>query len=180
MFACADALWGGRRHYFPPVLDDLLAWTTLFRCSGTVSNYLAYVRTACLVVKAPVEVFGHPALARAKASVSKSGNFSKRPRLWIQGRVRRLLYCLGLPSVFVDRALVERILGWCEARPEYASFGTLYLLSYVFLLRLPSEALPVRVGKLGLHLDGDKLVLLLATRCSLGTRWLGRRVIRVP
>ena len=45
-----------RGKYFPPVLNDLLTWSTLFRSEGTFSNYLSYVRTACAIVDAPTEV----------------------------------------------------------------------------------------------------------------------------
>ena len=52
---------------FPPRVEWLQAWASLFRCTGTFSNYIGYVRTGCLLVKADVTVFGHPALRRAKA-----------------------------------------------------------------------------------------------------------------
>lgn len=58
--SCADALRGrgGGRRYLPPQLGDLLTWSTLFRCSGTLSNYLGYVKTACLLVNASPQVRG--------------------------------------------------------------------------------------------------------------------------
>ena len=56
------------------------------------------------------------------------------------------------------------MLQWYRSNPENESFGALFLLSYVFLLRLPSEALPVRIGKGGLHMEGDALVLELEKR----------------
>ena len=100
----ADATCGEVKCYFPPRLEWLLAWSTLFRSEGTLGNYLGYVKTGCLVVKAPVkvvdvtvachsvvlsfvcamQVFDHPALQRAKAATAKRMNFSKRPRMWIQ------------------------------------------------------------------------------------------------
>ena len=55
--ACADASGlkkGGS--YFPPTVDALLAWSRCFRDGGTWRNYLGYVKTACLVVNASVEV----------------------------------------------------------------------------------------------------------------------------
>ena len=51
---CADTC-GKRAKYFPPSLDMLLAWSTLFRSRDTFSNYLSYVKTACLCVHAPVQ-----------------------------------------------------------------------------------------------------------------------------
>ena len=52
----SDRTCSGVKCYFPPQLQWLLAWSTLFRSEGTLSNYIGYVRTACLVVGAPVQV----------------------------------------------------------------------------------------------------------------------------
>ncbi len=100
----ADSLKQGAIVYFPPKIDDLLAWSTLFRSPGTWANYCGYVRTGCLLVKAPTEVrdalqalaedggnrvpqvFRHPAVKRAKASIRNFGNFQERERLWIRRR----------------------------------------------------------------------------------------------
>ena len=92
------------------------------------------------------KVFDNPVLKRAKASIAKAANFVKRPRL------------------FVHRTQVESMLTWSESRPEFAVFGILFLFTYVFLLRLPSEALPVKFGAGGLHCDGEKLTLELERR----------------
>ena len=87
----------------------LLAWSTLFRCADTFGNYFNYVRTACLIVKAPVQVswphsmrvrghasctrqvFENPGLKRAKVAIRNSGQFGRRERLFIQQRVLVLL-----------------------------------------------------------------------------------------
>ena len=56
-FQLADAItckWP--KVYFPPQLDTLLAWSTTFRSAGTLSNYLGYVKTGCLLVGASTEV----------------------------------------------------------------------------------------------------------------------------
>ena len=39
----------------PPKLDIILAWSTIFRSKGTFSNYIAYVRTVCLLCKVSVK-----------------------------------------------------------------------------------------------------------------------------
>ena len=39
----------------PPRLDIILAWSTTFRSKGTFSNYVAYVRTVCLLCKVSVK-----------------------------------------------------------------------------------------------------------------------------
>ena len=68
----ADQIAPGTRHYFPPKLETLLTWSTLFRSEGTLSNYLGYLRTACLICKAPttvcVPLFLHKELRRYMCS----------------------------------------------------------------------------------------------------------------
>ena len=70
------------------------------------------------------------------------------------------------------REMIERLLAWCKTRPEFRRFGFLFLLTYVFLLRLPSEALPARKGcgngQSRLSLQNDSLVLLLHRRYVAG------------
>ena len=90
--------------YFPPKLDVLLAWSQLFRSKDTFGNYLNHVRTACILVKQPMEareslqsasvnptlalivvrVFSNPGLKKAKQSIVSAGQFSKRERLFVQ------------------------------------------------------------------------------------------------
>ena len=57
----AGTLRPNATNYFPPLLDDLLAWSSLFRSHGTFCNYLSYVRTACVVANAPTEVNSYQA-----------------------------------------------------------------------------------------------------------------------
>ena len=44
------------KYVLPPVLDDLLAWSIMFRSDGTLSNYLGHVKTACLLYDVSVKV----------------------------------------------------------------------------------------------------------------------------
>ena len=84
----------------------LLAWSTLFRSRDTFSNYLSYVKTACLCVHAPVQasashlrvmapmtcppsqycvqVFENPGLKKAKLMIANAGQFTRRKRMWVQ------------------------------------------------------------------------------------------------
>ena len=134
----------------PPKLNMLLSWSTLFRSERTLANYLGYVKTACLLDGASVAVFESDALKRAKNSVAKSQRFTKRPKLFIQ------------------RARVQGILEWCADKERYSLLGVLFLFAYAFLLRLPSEALPVTCGKCSgpcaLYREGDNLILDLERR----------------
>jgi len=146
-----DSIHTGVKKYFPPKLEWLLAWSTLFRSEGTLGNYLGYVKTGCLLCKASVKVFDHQALGRAKASTAKRLNFTSRPKKFIQ------------------RTMLAKMMAWCEENPEYARYGVLYLVAYAFLLRLPSEALPIQWGKGGdnfacLTREGNMLTLTLRRR----------------
>jgi hypothetical protein len=55
---------------------------------------------------------------------------------------------------------------YCEERPSLKLFAMLFLISYAFLLRMPSEAIPVcaRAGERCLKLEGGFLVLHLSRR----------------
>ena len=71
------------------------------------------------------------------------------------------------------RKLVEKIVMHCSAHEALRPFSILFLLAYSFLLRLPSEALPVVAGAVGaargtaqatLCIEGPELVLYLRRR----------------
>ena len=64
------------------------------------------------------------------------------------------------------RELLTKILRVCLKEPPLVPYGMVYLLSYVFLLRMPSEALPVRAvhGEFRLQKEGEFLALHLARR----------------
>ena len=150
-----DAMAPDMPGYFPPKLDILLSWSTLFRSEGTWANYVGYVRTACILINAPVDVFREPAVKRAKVAIQKRCLFESRPNMFLQAH------------------LVKKIMRWAQ-KPEnldYRSHSFLYLITYVFLLRLPSEALPLKagnvVGQSCIYVQGDELIVKLATRCEL-------------
>lgn len=62
------------------------------------------------------------------------------------------------------RKSVVKILNWSNDKPDMKKFAALFLVTYVFLLRLPSEALDMVIGEKGLHLVKDQLVLVLPRR----------------
>jgi len=159
--AYVDTMRPGQRRYFPPELDILLSWSTLFRCKETFSNYVGYVRTACLLVGVDVTVFQQPGVRRAKAAICKRKLFQRRERRWIQA------------------PLLMQVLSWCrkaaeepssrvQVQGDVMSYALLYLVTYVFMLRLPSEALPLRMGNVGgqacIYREDGELVVKLARR----------------
>ena len=66
------------------------------------------------------------------------------------------------------RDVVEKMVVWSESHEEYWHYARLFLLAYAFLLRLPSEALPVNAGctedAAALYMHGDNLCLNLKRR----------------
>ena len=71
----------------------------------------------------------------------------------------------------VAREVLERMMLWSLSHRQYTRHAALFLFAYAFMLRLPSEALPVMCGRV----SGDKgqatlwkgdntLVLVLARR----------------
>ena len=140
----------------PPSVDDLLAWSMLFRHPTTFSNYLGYLKLGCMLVRKSTAVFDDPAVKRAKRAIAKRGNFRARPPMFLQ---------LTMVS-----AMLERV--YTEDRLALEHVAMLFLVTYTFLLRLPSEALPIVRGSAGvanneqscLYLSGDLLCLKLAKR----------------
>ena len=68
---------------FPPKLDDLVAWSDLFRHPKTFGNYLSYVRVACELLAKPCGVFGHPSLKRAKQAIAKRQLFVPQKPMFV-------------------------------------------------------------------------------------------------
>lgn len=124
----------------PPSLDGLLAWSNLFRCSATFGNYLSHVRLACEIARVSTDVFDHPSLTRAKRSIDKRCLFQSRSKQFIGFD---LLTSLVESSVADGQGL--------EA--------ALYVLAYAFLLRVPSEALPILVSPSTVEVENEKSVL---------------------
>ena len=106
-------------------------------------------RTRC------AQVFDNPALQKAKRSIDKSSCSQRREPRWIR------------------RWMVERMLNLrCKEQERHNTggavvLGTPFLFSYVFLLRVPSEALPAQAHQ-GEHsvlsMENGRLVLTLKRR----------------
>jgi hypothetical protein len=117
------ALHGQEEAGWPPRLDDMLAWTHSFTCLGTFCNYEGQVRTAAIALGLPVPAACDPALKRARGAIAK--RMLSAPR----------------PKVFLQRSTVFNMLA-----VDTEMLGMLWVASYVFLLRVPSEALPMAKG----------------------------------
>ncbi len=138
---------------FPPALGDLVAWSELFRHPGTFGNYVSYLKVACELVEVPLEVFGHPSIKRAKNAIAKRRLYSPRKPL------------------FIRLELVQRIVTHVLSQPEQRTLAMLILAAYTFLLRLPSEALPMAVHD---H-TGSKPVPVLKVHAGMVELWRPKR-----
>ena len=152
----ADRVLGAGGRHLPPTEAGLVAWSRLFRCAGTYSNYVSYVGMACDIAGVSAAATRGPLVRRAKTALEKQQRAPRERR-------------------FLERALTARLVSALLVQ-DVAS-AMLFLLSYAFLLRVPSEALPVQVGSVGgageplppgrhscVGLRGGDLVLHLARR----------------
>ena len=114
-----------RGNLLPPTLEGLLAWSRLFRNKGTFCNYVSYVKLGCEVLGLSVDVFAHPSLARAKEAIKKRRLVMPRQQTWI------------------GHDVLVRLLILAADRPELNELAMIFLASYAFLLRVPSECLPM-------------------------------------
>ena len=110
-------------------------------------------------------------MRRARASAEKRDCFSKRPKMWIQRFDMQSLHSVSARQCRrACRETVEKVRQWCLLHEQPTRFAELFLLCYAFLLRLPSEALPVTIGpnsgKASLFNENGELVLVLARRCN--------------
>ena len=107
----------------------IVAWhLALVTWQGTYSNYLGHLRTACLALEVPMPPAEHPAVIRAKTSIVKRMLYSPKPRMFIQRTMVRNMF------LSAERGLLT------------VRMAMLWLASYLFLLRVPSEALPMIRG----------------------------------
>ena len=126
---------------FPPMLDDILGWSNTFRCLGTFSNYLGYLRSHCLAHGCEPPPTGSMAIKRAMIAIGKRQAFVSRPKLFIdKSCVANMVFAVGKGA----RSFVS--VGTCGGPPcllglESMRFAMLWLVTYSFLLRLPSEVI---------------------------------------
>ena len=140
----------------PPLPEELAAWAALFRCAETFRNYIGYLRIACLIVGADVSVFSCVLVRRAIQSVRARRDWVPRPKQFLgQAEVLKLLKLVGQSDA-------------CDQ-----NLCMLWLFAYIFLSRVPSEALPVvridRESQRASHASAvlvqvDSVVLHLARR----------------
>ena len=90
------------------------------------SAYVVF-RTGCALAGASTAVFDDPHLRRAKTAVEKRGGFEKRPRM------------------FVRMGLLQSMAMVMATDPTWTTTVMWIFTAYAFLLRVPSECLPITV-----------------------------------
>ena len=127
---------------------------------GDVRELFVHLRLACVLVRVPVDAFDHPAVKRAKQAIVARATWQPRPRM------------------FIREGLLVRVMRALSGVPHGRQFSMLFLCAYVFLLRLPSEALPIVVGSATPEAeeDGHKCVVSPGeTSVSLRLAWRKNR-----
>ena len=162
-FACR--VLGRKGQELPPTEDGLVAWSVLFRCSRTYSNYLNHVRIACDLVRVSSEATHCSAVKRATRAIEKRSKFTRRkPR-------------------FITRVILESLVEAAKAE-DRLSEAMLYIAAYAFLLRVPSEGLPMCRWGVGSATHPEQSVLtfsegeLVLTLASRKNRPHGSRLVR--
>ena len=124
------------------------------------ANYLSHLRLARVLVRVPVDAFDHPAVKRAKQAIVARATWQPRPRMFIrEGLLIKVMQALG---------------GERHGR----QLSMLFLCAYVFILRLPSEALPIVVGSTGAGAESDRHKCVIhpgETTVSLRLAWRKNR-----
>ena len=118
------------RPALPPTIDMFLSWSLLFRCKGTFQNYVSNVRTACQLVGLDTSSLHDRVLTKAVRSIEKRRDYiARKPMFLCESSVRKLLAH-----------------GRECSDPDATALAMSFLTTYVFMLRMPSECLPMRVA----------------------------------
>ena len=119
----AEVLHRPLTNTLPPTSAELAAWALTFQVAGTYQNYIGAIKSECIARNLDVAAWSQPLVARAITSVKK-----------------REVKELGTPAIHLEQ--LRDLVRLAEHEGDHYS-GPLYLLSYWFLLRVPSEGLPL-------------------------------------
>ena len=131
--------------YFPPTPHSVLRWSSLFHPGKTFGLYVAHLSKACQILGFPLN--------------------------WItasaRGAIKGLINAMDISFKF-ENYIFKTLFRAIIARESLSSeWGRLFYLAYVFILRLPSEALvAVRAGPTDQLMKASKL----AHQSALGLR----------
>ena len=121
-------------HTLPPkCANDVVCFVAIFRNSGTARNYVSYVHWACVFHRLDCAWFG-PEVQMVLRILDK--------------------HCIeNLPGHLADKPLLTetlaaRLVTLCNERPGFQDLGDLFVVAWQFLLRVPSEGIPLQHGSL--------------------------------
>ena len=110
---------------------DALHFLALFRNPGTARNYVSYVRWACVAFHLSTLWWD------GQVELALKG-LKKQHQANLAGHLRE--------TALLTEDLMAQILSLCDGLPLHEQFGDLFLLTWQFLLRGPSEAVPCLWG----------------------------------
>ena len=131
----------------PKCARDIVYFVAIFQNPGTARNYVSYVRWACVLHRLDCAWFD-PEVQMVLRGLDKH-------------------YIESLPGQLSDKPLltedmVARLVTLCSERPGFEDLGDLFLVAWQFLLRVPSEGIPLQYGdRSELHIlpDGRRSAL---------------------
>ena len=108
------------------------------RCFGTFANYLGHLHGACHALGFEAPPVGHGAIKRAMIGIVKKQLSAPRPKHFIDRCTctQHADPCLHVGCV---RTFVTNMVLSVQRGLEDTTFAMLWLISYTFLLRFPSE-----------------------------------------
>ena len=124
--AFADDILGARGDHLPPSEQGLAAWSQCLRNARTLSNYAGYLRMGSTLLDLDTSGTYGPLVKRAKMAVRKTEAPPPERRA-------------------IKADLLRRLVGSATVRGD-EKFAMLFLCAYNFLLKVPSEGLPLTVG----------------------------------
>ena len=139
--------------YYPPTSERVCAWATLFRPGRSFGNYLAHLAKACAILGIPTD--WHDQAVSAVA--------------------RGLRKAQDLSFQFDNYMFRKDLVRFLEHETLQSEFGLLGYLSFLFLLRVQSEGLPIHRASLQeplLDRSPQKLQALIGLREVAGEKRL--------
>ena len=133
----------------PPSTAGLVAWSRVFRCKNTFQKYVGKVRVACLLAEVSTSSFEKSILERCSETIARTQAPPKQ-------------------RTFIRHKLLEKLVSEATRQGDWES-ACLYVVTYAFMLRMPSEALPMRLhaGSSAVSFSNNTIQLSLARRKNL-------------
>ena len=115
---------------FPVKRDNLVLWSSMFKNGATFSNNVGYVKSGCLLLGFDIDAFEKDVLKRVKVNVNNNVPKVAKPdtKRWIQHN------------------LLLSVVHAATSDPSLRETAMWMVAAYAFMLRVPSECLPIVAG----------------------------------